>query len=190
MRMTRTKFPEDPTALTPREFERTVREILEKNGAPLDSFVTQHKERVAGVDGSYEIDVTVRFKALVADFLVLVECKHHRSPIKRDVVQVLHDRMRSTGAQKGMLFASTEFQSGAIEYARTHRIALVRVADGTTAWLTFSMDSVPKPPPGVCDAGFVGWLATLSPNGNEQWELIESHDSSRLRSFLGLEDTT
>lgn len=189
VRMTRTKFPEETTELTPEEFERTVRDILEKGGASLDSFVTRHRENVAGTDGSYEIDVTARFKALGADFLVLVECKHHKSRIKREMVQVLYDKVQSTGAQKGMLFASTGFQSGAIEYARVHGIALVRLADGTTAWLTLSRESIPKPP-GACDVGFVGWLASLSPDGNEHWELIETHDPRRLRSFLGLEEPT
>ena len=190
VRITRTKLPEETTELTPEEFERTVRDILEKCGASLDSFVTRHGENVAGTDGSYVIDVTARFKALGADFLVLVECKHHKSPIKREMVQVLHDKMQSTGAQKGMLFASTGFQSGAIEYAKVHGIALVRVADGTTACLTLSRESVPKPPPSARDVGFVGWLASLSPDGDERWELIETHDSRRLRSFLGLEEPT
>lgn len=189
MKMTRTKFPEDPTVLTPLAFETTVRDILEKSGASLDSFVTRHGERLEGVDGSYEIDVTARFKAMDVSFLVLVECKHHKNPIKRELVQVLHDKVRSTGAHKGILFASTGFQKGAKEYACTHGIALVRVADGTTAALTLSSSPAPKQRPGPCDRGFVGWLATLSPDGNERWQLIEPCDSSRLLSFLGLENT-
>ncbi len=190
MKMTRTKFPEETTAPTFEQFEKLVRDILNKYGASLDSFVTRHRENFAEPDGTFEIDVTARFKALGADFLVLVECKHHKNPIKRGMVQELHDKMQSIVAQKGMLFASTGFQSGAIKYARTHHIALVRVADGTTATICLSADSVPTPPPSACDAGFVGWLATLARDGNEQWELIEAHDPGALRSFLGLEEPT
>ncbi len=190
MKMTRTKFPEETTELTPEEFERTVRDILEKDGVRLDAFVTHHLEEVAGTDGSYTIDVTARFKALGGDFLVLVECKRHKNPIKREMVQVLHDKMRSTGAQKGMLFATTDFQSGAREYARVHGIRLVRVADGTTASITLSRESVAKPAASDRDASFVGWLASLSPDGNQRWELIETHDSGGLRSILGLKEPT
>ncbi len=113
--------------MTPEQFEVFVEETLRALGAPLSEFEVDRREHLSGSDGSYEIDVTARFQALDADFLVLVECKHHRHPIKRETVQVLRDRVVSTRAHKGMLFATTSFQSGAVGYARHHRIALVRV---------------------------------------------------------------
>jgi restriction system protein len=76
-----------------------------------------------------KIDVTARFTALDTNFLVLIECKHHKHPIKRDVIQVLRDRLESIGAQKGMVFSTVRFQSGAVEYAKAHNIALIKVTD-------------------------------------------------------------
>src|SRR2546422_5425680 len=58
------------TKLTPVEFEREVKASLERAGATLQSFVAKHRERIAGSDGEYEIDVTARFEPLGADFLV------------------------------------------------------------------------------------------------------------------------
>ena len=55
----------------------------------------EHKAQLTDADGSYEIDVAARFTALGADFLVLIECKHHRHFIKREAVQALHSRIQS-----------------------------------------------------------------------------------------------
>jgi hypothetical protein len=51
----------------------------------------------------YEIDVSVRFEALGADFLVLVECKHQKRPVERERVQVLLDRIREVWSAPGSM---------------------------------------------------------------------------------------
>ena len=126
----------DPISLTPREYELAVKSILDGAGVRLDQFQSQHLERLPGVDGDYVIDVTARFSALGADFLVLVECKNERRKTERHDVQVLRDKMQSIGAQKGMLFSTAGFQEGAIEYADAHKIALVQLVDGKSTWFT------------------------------------------------------
>lgn len=117
-------------AISPEDFERFVQQEIRRTRAILSDFRVERREHLSAADGTYEIDVSARFRALDVDFLVLVECKHHRSPIKREVVQILNDRIRSLGAQKGMLFSTSRFQTGAAEYARTHGIALIHVMDG------------------------------------------------------------
>lgn len=124
----------EPANLTPKQFEAEVEGFLRRGGASLSEFKVPRLEKISVADGVYEIDVTARFEALGADFLVLVECKHHRSPIKREVVQVLYDRLRAVGGQKGMIFSTAPFQSGAVKYARAHGIALVLVADGSVGY--------------------------------------------------------
>jgi len=133
---------------TPEEFEQHVQRMLEDSGIDLSDFYTQRREKIQGKDGEYEIDVTARFKALNTEFLVLIECKHHKHPIKREVIQVLRDRMESIGAQKGMLFSSVRFQSGAVEYAKAHKIALIKVTDSEPVYFNraggnFDHDSIP-----------------------------------------------
>jgi hypothetical protein len=64
-----------------------------------------------------------------------VECKHDKSRVKRDRVQELWAKIQSVGAHKGILFATAGFQSGAIEFAKSHGIALVEIADGRSSYV-------------------------------------------------------
>ncbi len=82
----------------------------------------------------------------------------------RDLVQILHDRLRAVGAQKGMLFATTRFQRGAIEFAKQRGIALVQVADGKTSYFTKGLGKTIYPPD---LPPYVGWFITLNDEGNE-----------------------
>jgi hypothetical protein len=75
-------------------------------------------------------DATVRFRLFGMDFLIVVEAKHHIHPIKRELVQILHSKAVSVGAQKAVLVATAPLQQGAIGYAKTHGIALVLVTEG------------------------------------------------------------
>ncbi|OMD39329.1 hypothetical protein BSK52_16395 [Paenibacillus odorifer] len=110
--------------LSPEEYELFVLNYFRKT-YPFAEIA--HREDIVGFDGVYNIDLTIRFEELGVQFLVLVECKHHKSPVKRDYVQVLKDRIRSSGAHKGILVSSSSFQRGAITYAKAHNIALIRV---------------------------------------------------------------
>lgn len=140
--------------LTPRQFEIQVRRILDAASDGLNNYESQHLETVQGSDGAYIFDVTARFSALGAAFLVLIECKHQGRDVERSEVQILHDKMRSVGAQKAILFSISGFQSGAIEYATHHRIALVQLRDESTCWFTKSLSAQPIPPSGKV----VGWI--------------------------------
>lgn len=44
-------------------------------------------------------------------------------------VQILYDKIRATGAQKGILISTSGFQSGAIKYASEHGIALIQITE-------------------------------------------------------------
>ncbi|MEZ0072487.1 restriction endonuclease [Planotetraspora sp. GP83] len=133
--------------LSPAEYERAVAELVEVAGHEVTAWDVRHLDPVEGVDGTYVIDVTVRFRLLGADFLVLFECKRHASPVKREHVQVLKDKLRSTGAHKGVVVAAGGFQSGALEYARVHRIACVRLLDGAWTYEVRAPDAAVAPRP-------------------------------------------
>jgi hypothetical protein len=77
------------------------------------------------------------------EFLVLVEAKCHRNPIKRELVQVLHQKLQSVSAQKAVLVSTAPFQSGALEFALAHGIALVTVTEGRFTYGTRSVDQLP-----------------------------------------------
>lgn len=122
--------------LGPTEYEQAVADIAKSVGQEITDWRVQHLDPVEGLDGTYIIDVTVRFQLAGMDFLVLFECKRHASPVKREHVQVLHAKIQSTGAQKGVVVAASGFQSGALEYARAHGVACVRLIDDAWTYLS------------------------------------------------------
>jgi restriction system protein len=131
--------------------------------------------------------VTVRFDQLGAHFLVLVECKDHSRPVEREDVQVLADKVRAAGAQKGMLFSTNGFQRGAVEYARSHGVALVRVIEGALTYESrgLPVDGLrPEPPPWAKIPPFVGQLIWLADNGNVRTSLLERGRIDALKAFL------
>ncbi len=121
-----------PGDVSPDELEQWVVDALSEVGSSegIDALDVRLQDKIEAGDGTYAIDATVRFRSLGFDFLVLVEVKRHRNPIKRELVQVLHSKVTSIGAHKGVMFSTAHFQRGAIEYAKAHGIALVFVTEG------------------------------------------------------------
>jgi restriction system protein len=138
----------------PEQFERMVVRFLRSLKHDLKGFSVNHRTSLSGPDGKFELDALARFEALGAEFLVVVECKHHKNPVKRELVQVLRDRVRSLSAHKGMLFSTGGFQAGAIEYALSQRIALVHFTEGGQIYVTKTYDG-PVGPTREYDAYFV-----------------------------------
>jgi restriction system protein len=180
------RFPR-VSELTPARFELQVKEWLQSVAAPLQSFSAVHQEQLQGVDGEYNIDVTARFNALAgASFLLLVECKMHKNPIKREVVQTLHSKQQSVGAQKAMVVSTSAFQSGAIEYAAQHGIALVQITSGSAAYIQASTSGARAVPESAED--YAGLFYGPNPDGQLIYpELVTSRCNGPLGSFLGTE---
>jgi restriction system protein len=146
--------------LSPQGFELFVKRLLDAESDGLLNYRSNHRESIVGSDGTYEFDVTFRFSSVGVDYLTLVECKCHKNPVKREVVQALWAKLQSVGAQKGLIFATIGFQSGAIEFAKSHGIALVTVADGRTSYSVRHSDAEPIPWELVPDniPKVVGWV--------------------------------
>lgn len=137
----------DVAELSPDEFERLVLQQFKRN-REISNLEITHRELHEAADGTYEIDLTLRFTAFGGpEFMTLVECKHHKNPIKRDLVMVLNQKKESLRAHKAILCASIGFQSGAIEFAEEHGIATARVVEGEFVWETKARVPV-APPPG------------------------------------------
>lgn len=69
---------------------------------------------------------------------VLGECKQYKNRVNREKVVVLADKVRALGAQKGILLSTAGFQSGAIQYAKKHGIALIQIFDTREDWYIHS----------------------------------------------------
>lgn len=95
----------------------------------LQNFQIKHNQKINADDGTYQIDVLAEFVALGAKHVVIVECKKVGRSIERETVAALYAKLQSIGAQKGILISTSGFQSGAVQYAGKHGIALWQVFD-------------------------------------------------------------
>jgi restriction system protein len=175
----------DSLELSPAQFEEAVESVLRESGVGLDGLRVERLDRVTAGDGAYEIDVTANFRAFNVEFRVLIECKHHKYPIKREVVQILHQKLLSLGAHKGMVFSTSTFQRGAIQFAQSHGIALVQLADGRpTYWTQGTPGGLA---PDVSEAPqIVGWVVTLNAQDQEERALItQNAPEVLLQRFVG-----
>lgn len=124
--------------ITPIEFEKMVKCLFDAFEVIPENFEVLHNQKVEAIDGTYQIDVLINFRFLGLDFSIVVECKKHKSPIKRELVQVLVTKRDSIKAQKAVLVSTTGFQSGAIRYAKTQNVALLRIIDSNFVYETRS----------------------------------------------------
>jgi Restriction endonuclease len=137
--------------MTPEEFEDLAAGLLEEVMGEADKFEIERHTVLRTADGKYDIDATVRFELGGLAFLVLVEAKRHKNPIKRKLVAVLHQKMQSVGAQKAIRVSATAFQSGAVEFAQAHGIALATVAGRRLNLETKADPNHPSPGRGSTD---------------------------------------
>ena len=114
-------------------FEEAVRRYFDDQGQPLQDYTSSLRDTVTAHDGEYEIDIEASFLAMGVRIRVLIECKHHGRRVKREAVMVLNQRLQSCGAHKGIVVAAHGFQSGAIEFAKRHGIALFEMGDSGIA---------------------------------------------------------
>lgn len=138
-------FRYPPADISAEEFEAWLGELLESASTNVEDFRVTVHDKVVGTDGTFDLDATIRLRWAGMDFLAVVEAKRHTNPIKRELVQILHSKVQSTGAHKGVLFSTAPFQRGALEFAKVHGIALVHVTEGRFAFETRARE--PTSPP-------------------------------------------
>lgn len=132
-----------PADISAAEFEEFVVRLLSCASDQVDDLAVTLHDRIAGVDGRYDFDATVRFTFSGVRFVTVVEAKKHKNPIKRELVQVLRDKMQSVGAHKAVMISTSPYQRGALEYAKTHGIALATVTEGRFLYETKAIEPAP-----------------------------------------------
>jgi len=144
--------PPESIEIEPIEYERQVVKWLRTSGkSVLEDFSVKHRQDLTGPGGTYEFDAIANFTVFGGALItVLVECKRYSSPVEREKVLALSAKIRDVGAHKAMIFSTSGFQSGAIEYAATQGIATIAFLDGKFAYFTRSaIPTVTTPPPGL-----------------------------------------
>jgi len=128
-----------PADITPGEFEEFVAQLLGSAKPVVDHLTVTLHDKIEGPDGAYDFDATVRYQLAGMSFLVLVEAKRHKNPIKRELVQVLNQKVQSVGGHKGVMISTAPYQTGAVKFAKAHGVALVTVTEGRFTFETRDM---------------------------------------------------
>ncbi|MFS0838092.1 restriction endonuclease [Paenibacillus sp. 1P03SA] len=118
------------TDLSAEEFEIYCLELLNSLTTNLSECMIKHNHVYLASDGHYQLDGLIEFEVLGVKYKTVVECKKYKNKIKRSQIQILHDTIRSIGANKGIFISTSSFQKGAMDYAKNHGIALMQVVDG------------------------------------------------------------
>jgi restriction system protein len=128
------------------QYERHVRDFLSASSEKVKVNVTG--KRTLDIEGQeYEVDATAELEMLGGiRVMCIIECKRHGRPVSRDLVIALHGKTQHLGAHKSILFSTSGFQRGAVDYARRFGVALVKLADGRVTVVTKSEDTPETPP--------------------------------------------
>ena len=119
----------DAIKITPRQFERHVLELFENETTDYELLEITHDKKITREEQDYQIDIFYNFRHANLDFKVLVECKRTNRAIERQYIQILNDKLKELGCHKGIVVSTCGFQSGAINYAKKHGIALLRIIE-------------------------------------------------------------
>jgi len=180
--------PWNPAAsveVSPDEYERQVVSWLRQTKRGLSSFRVRHQAQLAGSGGEYTFDGIAEFEIFDgAQIVVLVECKRHSSPVKRDHVLALEAKLRDVGAHKAMLFSTAGFQRGALQYAAERGIgATVTFIDGRLTYETKSAMPPSEPPPWANIPRFAGWFVS-SEGKSIHSSLVDNSRADPIDSWL------
>jgi restriction system protein len=162
--------------ITPKAYEEAVAAIAKSMNLDITGWHVQHLESIQAPDGAYIMDVTARFQMAGMDFLILFECKRHKTRVKRSDVQVLHTKLQSIGAQKGVVVSAAGFQRGALEFAEAHGIACVRLVDNAWTYLTRHTTITA---PTALTGSFTGYVITPDDEDYEFALLTGNADNTR-----------
>lgn len=172
--------------ITPEEYELQVKAWLEEAQDGLTKFKMEHLKKIEGDSGDYEIDVTAEFEIFGgAELKVLIECKRYSSPVKRDVIMVLESKLRDSSAHKGMVFSTSGFQSGALQYAGKRGIATIGFQEGKYNYETKSLNQeVIELPPWANISKYIGWYMVSTGPQSSRHSLVEKGRIDELSHFL------
>lgn len=128
--------------MSPKTFEKFCIELIKEQMKNIPDVVIEHDKYIKTVDGNYQIDGYIEFTVMGLHYKTIVECKMYKNPVSREKVQKLFDTLRATGAQKGILISTSNFQSGAITYATNHGISLIQITEAPTEIPMFLLNRI------------------------------------------------
>lgn len=118
-------------------YEIFIRDLMENlirlEGNGFRNVSVKHNARIRGISGvRRQIDVYWEFEFAGGVYRNVIQAKKWNSKITLGTIDTLHSVIRDIpGGAKGYLITTVGFQSGAIEYAKTHGIELYKLHELT-----------------------------------------------------------
>lgn len=84
---------------------------------------------IEGARASHRVDVLVSFRSFALPIYWIIECKRHRSRVKKEHVETLKSIALDTGVDRGILLSEVGFQKGAVEATAFTNIVLTSLDD-------------------------------------------------------------
>jgi len=116
--------------MTPNEFELLIKDLFSrrlKNEFGYDVPVNHLKTFTSLTGNSYKIDLSYSFTISEMSYLNLVECKYWNSHVTREKVGYFKSIIDDLKAHKGIIVTTKGFQSGALKYAKSQNIGLIKI---------------------------------------------------------------
>ena len=102
-----------------REYQEAVAEVFRKLGCNAEVNKT-----VCGARGSHDVDVYVTFEKFGYECRWIIECKLWSTRVDRSAVLTLQSITQNVGADRGLIFSESGFQSGAQTAAQNTNVLL------------------------------------------------------------------
>lgn len=173
--------------MTPKDFEKYTLQILESKIQGLENVKFIHNKIVEAYDGNYQLDGYIEFEVMGVLYKTIVECKHYKYPISREIIQKVYDNLRAIGAHKGIVVSTSNFQSGAITYAKNHGIALIQLTETGDIYATRDYDNIIVNHPYVPYNGGCPYIGVMIGSGTAGKGITCSYLSAysdKLKDFL------
>ena len=134
-----------PTEMLPAAYEKLTAMMYEKLTAMMlesalkqfnaERISVQHDQKVQGKSGhQHQIDVLAEFYVAGLRFLVAVECKMYLTRrVGIDEILEVSSRIEDIGAHKGVIVTTQGFQEGALTFAKSRGIGLIKLDTATAA---------------------------------------------------------
>lgn len=108
------------------EFECFVQKMYEED----PNLVVQHNVTLVGKSGAKrQIDVLVTQKTKLMTLTTIVECKRWKEKVNRAIIDIVSAALDDLNANKGVVFTTSGYEEGAIEYAKYKNIDIFLVRD-------------------------------------------------------------
>lgn len=118
--------------MTAVEFEKLAKKLFAKRlkkefGCKIP--VHHQKSYTSSAGNTYKVDIAYSFTLFDIQYLTLVECKYWNSSVTREKVGYFKSVLDELKANKGIIVTTRGFQSGAITYAQSQNIGLIKISN-------------------------------------------------------------